>query len=447
MPASAFAAIVDAFSSISLADVGIGAAFGGLTSAVTGGNPLIGALEGGAGGALGDIGSFELSGTGIGNALSSAESGVSGFLNDAGTGIENFLGFGTGAPGTAGGTALDAATTDATNALGNTGGALPGAAPVSAVPSSGGFESPTSLLSGQDQSVLNQLGANSTSTAIPGSTTPNATNLGNLGNLGQNVSTSVADTGASSGELEAGTGSNFGGGSPGSGGSSLPGQLNTSLTSGGSPDAFGVPGGVATTNLTGASSVADTSSSGLGDQVSGFFNKASNLKYALPAGELINTLIQGPQKLPSNARALEAGGAVEGPLQQTETQSLNAYNTGTLTAPQQAQIDQYTQQQTSALYQQLAEQGVTNPHKDSRFIQGMQQIQQQAEIMKQQLLGQDLSAGEGAAGQAAQDLMATADLQNKSDEDYQNAINEAVQSFSSMAGGNSISSIAKLLGA
>lgn len=188
-----------------------------------------------------------------------------------------------------------------------------------------------------------------------------------------------------------------------------------------------------------ASSVGDYAS-----QLGSALTNPSNLKYALPAGELINTLISGPQKLPSAAQALAPGGAVEGPLQQTEQMNLNAYNTQTLTPGQQAQVDQYIQQAQNALYQQLASSGVQNPNQDSRFIQGMQNIQQQAEAMKSQLLGTDLSAGMSAGGAAAQDLGAVAQMQNQSDAEYQQAIESAISSFASMQGG---SSIEKFLGA
>lgn len=458
--AAAIEGIGDALASISLADVGIGAAIGGASSAIQGGNILEGAALGGLSGGLADVGSFELSGVGsqIGNALGVDD--PNSFLG----GISNSLG---GNPGLESGGG--ATITDGTGGaeLSATGGGVTGAAPTAGAAAGGGFSSPTSLLSDQNSSVLNQLG---TTQNVPGSFTSTPTSLGSL----TSPTGDLEGAGAGAVATDTGSASNFTSSLGGGGSSGLPSTGGTGLESGsaltlaqpssqavtglaGVPDSLGVsggvalpatdslgvPGGVAPPLSTGGSALADTSSSSLGSQALDFLSNGSNLKYAIPAGELVNTLIQGPQKLPSSAQPLEAGGAVEGPLQQTETQSLNAYNTGTLTAPQQAQIDQYTQQATNQLYQQLASAGVTNPKQDSRYVEGMQTIQQQAESMKQQLLGGDLAAGQNAAEAATKDLTAVSEMQNKADEEYQQAIGDAVQSFATIAGGNSIS---KLLG-
>lgn len=472
MPVTAVAAIGEAVADISIADVGIGAAIGGLEAGLTGGNILEGAAFGGLTGGIADVGSSLYSAAG---GISGIGDSIGGAFSDAGNSISNIFSGGTDASGfEAGGALQDAGTNAATN-LSSTGGAISGTTPgVSGAATGGGFTAPSSqLATGADPAISSQLGGTEAvaGATTPGATTPGATSLGSVGgDTGSNFS-GINKIGQDF--SEPGTADNFTGGSGSIGAPSNPGVESASgggssgfTTGGGLPgaggpqvgqltgptDSLGVPGGVAPTASTGATNLTSSlstssGSSGLGDQVSNFFNNSSNLKYALPAGELVNTLISGPQKLPSNAQPLEAGGAVEGPLQQTEQQSLNAYNSQTLTPGQQAQVDQYVQGAQNALYQQLAGSGVTNPNQDSRFIQGMQQIQQQAQAMKQQLLGTDLSAGEGAGGQAAQDLGLTAEMQNKQDEDYQNSIAAAISSFSQMAGGNSIGSIEKLLGA
>lgn len=508
MPESAIAAIVSTIAEVSASDVAIGALAGGALSAIQGGNILEGAALGGITGGLLPVG-----GNYLGAELGSQTLGY------------GLVGAGLGAADSAitGGNVLQGA------ALGGAGGAITGAlsstpttaSPTGAAPSAsgatsgGGFTSPTSLLSDQNQSILDQLGTSGggTSQAVTGSTTPGATSLGSVSDssgltsgggssfpgsssLGSNLSEAgtasnfTSGSGISSGDVSPTSGvgsSNFGDISSGinnfsntslsspnltqvpnglesGGGASLPPDFATSTA----PSTNTSSGFLGTGDLTGggglqSSTGVPVADSSLGSQISDWYNGNSissiggsssgsggslgALKYALPLGELGKTLIDGPQKLPSNAQPLEAGGSVTGPLQDLEKQSLNAYNSQTLTPGQQAQIDQYTQNAQNALYQQLAGSGVTNPNQDSRFIQGMQQIQQQAEAMKQQLLQTDLSAGTGAAGQASQNLFGTAELQNKQDEDYQNSIAAAIAAFGQMSGGGSIGSIEKLLGA
>ena len=135
------------------------------------------------------------------------------------------------------------------------------AAPSSSVGGTGGFTNPSSLLSGNDQSIASQL---STTQNVPGSFTSNPTSLGNLGNLDQTVSSGNAGQ-----ELESGTGSNFGTGGTSyepAAGSSL--SLPSPSSSSGITDSLGVKGGLSSS--TGASSVADTANSSLGDQALNF---------------------------------------------------------------------------------------------------------------------------------------------------------------------------------
>lgn len=211
-------------------------------------------------------------------------------------------------------------------------------------------------------------------------------------------------------------------------------------------DAIGSTAGGFTSNLTsptadsivagtspGTSSVATptaASTGGLSDWLpaKADVGKAA-LSGAIPLGTAAYEAIKGPGALPTAAQPLAANGAVTGPLISTETSQANAFNTGTLTAPQQATIDQGVQQQENELLQQLASSGVTNPQGDSRYIAGMQQIQQWATTQKNAILQQDITNAFSAAGAAGTNLGTVANAQVQNDTAYQQALAAAMQAI------------------
>jgi hypothetical protein len=136
--------------------------------------------------------------------------------------------------------------------------------------------------------------------------------------------------------------------------------------------------------------------------------------------------LSGPAALPSSAKALQAQGNT---LNSASATDLATAQAGTLTAPQQANISQYTQNATNILYQQLASEGVTNPQGDSRFIQGQQQIQQQALAMTQQYIQQSFTNAMSEAGQAANDLGAATTAQTANDTAFTTALGQATASL------------------
>lgn len=178
----------------------------------------------------------------------------------------------------------------------------------------------------------------------------------------------------------------------------------------------------ATTNATG--SIVGSASPASG----GFLNtiKDAAVKNALPLGALAYQAISGPGKLPEAAQPLGPGGAVTEPLLATEKAGVDAYNSGTLTPGQQAGVSDYIQQQQNALIQQLASQGVTDVHNDSRYISGVAKIKQDALAMQNNILQQDLNNAFTAAGAAGQNLSSVASQQVQQDTAFQNALAEAM---------------------
>lgn len=161
----------------------------------------------------------------------------------------------------------------------------------------------------------------------------------------------------------------------------------------------------------------------------------SKLAPLVPLGNIAYQAISGPGKLPSQATGLEAAGAVTAPLIATEKQSLAEGNSGQLTPSQQATIAQYRQNAQNQLIQQLANSGVTDYKNDSRYIQGMQQIEQQAIAQQQQYIQQAIQNGFSAAGAAAGNLSQVANEQLQQDKDFNESLTGALSSLGQLAGG------------
>jgi hypothetical protein len=185
-----------------------------------------------------------------------------------------------------------------------------------------------------------------------------------------------------------------------------------------------------------------TPQGGLLSDVSSVLNNPIG-KLAVGAIPALATAIKGPSAVPSSIQPLTAGGAVTAPLLATEASQLGEANSGTLTPGQAATIGTYVSQASSALYQQLANEGVTNPTADSRYIAGMQQIQQQALAMTQSYINAAFTNGFSAAGAAAGDLTTAANAQVAQDTAFSTALNSAMTSFGLIEGGSSLAGLAK----
>lgn len=423
----ALPALAEGFADITVADVATGALIGGGISGIEGGNILTGALEGGVGGAFGDIieGSGVLSGVGdaLGNAADSVENffgfggqaadGLSDAAGDAITSSSAAGGTPTSAIGASGSTATGAVTspsnisgltdTNISSALNNTSdasGAL-----------SGGSGSSFGSISGTSGTGAASTASNFS--GVSGSDLGGFSNAPNVGGISGSVPSGVSkgiESAAGDG-FEAGGGFNY----DSALNSSIPSSNASSASLFSSGPSLEAGGGI--TASTGVKPVSDSLLSQAGD----FLGKVP-AKALAPAASLAYQALSGPPKLPSAEQAL---------LKQDQTlaqNQLNEYNTGVLQPGQQAQLDTSKQNAINQLYQQFASMGVTNPQSDTRFQQGLAQIEAQIQSQKQGFLDSSLTAANGAGGQIeniAKDQMA----QDKSYSDEVSAASEALFSL------------------
>ena len=385
----------------------------------------------------------------VGNAIG-LDNSISGSLSDAATGalggVSDSLGLSTPSADTA---ITDNAAGAGVNSNGTT---VTAPSTSTSVTPSGGS------VIGAGQSIdagANQIGTQlDTGGDVAGTATSGSPDLGNVGgstsvpsnSVGQEFSgTSVpGESGTSLGQTASGA---IGGESTDTLGASNP---NASLQnqfanaqtavaqSGGAyqEGIFGPSGGTGTGPIGGVSSSGAAAPAASG-ATSGLLGKVENagINAALPLGALAYEAIKGPSQLPGSATALEAGGAATAPLLALENQGSTEAQTGQLTSAQQATITQGVQQQQNQLIQQLASQGVTNPTSDSRYIAGMQQIQQWAQAQQQQYITAAINEATSAGGAASANISQAANDQIQSDTAYQNALAAAFGALGGSIGG------------
>lgn len=383
-------------------------------SAVNGGG-IKGALEAGGEALIGqEIGGAV--GLGEGNSTFNDALGITGD-NPAGTGLpdigaaaSNALGGVTNALGITSpvpGATDNAATPDSSifggsssgSGSGSTstaGGSSASAGGTSVTPSSGGV-TPASSAGDFSTSQINTQFANGFGGGDPGAaSTAGSPQLGSVASnsIGATPSTSIGSTGGGiSGEFASAAG-----GAP---------SLNTS----------GIDALAATPSVASAAPAATSASPSLLSQA-----ESVGIKAIPSLGALAYDAIKGPAKLPSESGALAPGGAATAPLLGLETAAANEATTGQLTPTQQANIEQGVQQQQNALLQQLVASGVTNPTKDSRYIAGLQQIQQWALGQQQAYITQAISAATSAGGAASNNIATIANEQIQNDTSFQDSL-------------------------
>jgi hypothetical protein len=185
---------------------------------------------------------------------------------------------------------------------------------------------------------------------------------------------------------------------------------------------------------------------GLGSTIGAALNSpiTKGAELALPLGFLGYNLLKGPPQLPSNAQAAvnNVGGLTQNvpQLNQAVQQDLNSVNNFQLNPGQAASVDQFKSDQYNQLYQQLANEGNVDPTKTSQWLQGKNQIDQQALKMKSDLIQQlfaNAIAAEGSAvgatSAANQTLLQAANIQVQQDNAFQTSISEALKSFGLIA--------------
>lgn len=352
----------------------LGAAGGAAFSGITGGDPLKGALTGGITGGFGAAGGLIGDAVGVGATAGEVVGAAAGGALGAGATGGN--------PLTA---ALEGGAGAAISSLARPGGGLPA-----------GTEAP---------------GLNSSAGAGAISTPSGAQALG------------TADIGAAlGGGPETLGGKSFDLGSVAPGGTGAPAGLDSVAAGNFAAENTANPAASALTKQT---------VSGFGDKggaggIGGFLKSDTGRLLAAGAPTAL-TLLRGQSPVPQSIDPLTAGGSVTGPAIQAENTNLAEANSGILQPGQAAAVAQYRQQAETQLRQQLASAGATNPSADSRFIAGMAQIEQNAQVQSQQFITSALTNGLTAAGDARAGLTTAAQAEIQQDSDFQAALSSAFQ--------------------
>lgn len=306
---------------------------------------------------------------------------------------------------------------DIGGAVSNAAGVSTPTTPTSVAPSSGGgFTSASSLLDSNTNPINNEF--------AEGLGSSGSTNLGDV--AGTSTASSPGLGSGASNAIGASASSPLAAGQPGtfegfaSGGANIPGAVEP-----------------ATAAFTPATASPSDSGSLLKTA------EKAGIQSALPLGALAYDAIKGPAKLPSQASALESGGAATAPLLAMENQAANEANSGTLTPSQQATIQQGVKQQQNLLLQQLASSGVVNPTKDSRYIAGMQQIQEWAQSQQQAYISQAISEATSAGGAASQNIATVANDQIQNDTAFQDSLAAATAALGGSVGTNILNGTTK----
>ena len=146
-------------------------------------------------------------------------------------------------------------------------------------------------------------------------------------------------------------------------------------------------------------------------------------------GMLGTTMARGPAPLPSAQQQQLNITGPGSPVYQVAQQYLQEAATGNLQPGETATIEQYKQNANNQLYQQLANEGVTDPRSDTRFIQGQATIEQNAQIMRQSFITAAVTNGINALGPTTTALTNAAQLQMEQDQAYRQALASATQAF------------------
>lgn len=154
-------------------------------------------------------------------------------------------------------------------------------------------------------------------------------------------------------------------------------------------------------------------------------------KLAMAGAPLALTLAMGETQLPASAQALQAQ-ALQ--MQQTGLTNLAQAQAGILNAGQTAQIAQMQQGLMNQWLQTLANQGVKDPTKDSRWPQILADVDQKVTAATAQLIQQNITNALQETGQAASALTSIAQMQMTADQNFTNALINATKSLGLLAG-------------
>jgi len=146
-------------------------------------------------------------------------------------------------------------------------------------------------------------------------------------------------------------------------------------------------------------------------------------------GMLGYTAARGPQQLPSAEQQALQNVSPGSPVNQVAQQYLTEAATGKLQPGEVAQIQKYQQDANNQLFQQLANEGVTDPTQDSRFVQGQATIAQNSQIMYQGFITAAVNNGLAAQGNIDSTLQSAAQLQMENDANFRQSLASAAQAF------------------
>jgi len=199
--------------------------------------------------------------------------------------------------------------------------------------------------------------------------------------------------------------------------------------------ALAQPGATVSTTTTGGPSVGaptdlnapTASTSGVASLLSS--QNLKTLALAAPLGVLGYDVLRGEPSLPP---AAEQAVNQLGPTEQLANQYLGYAEQNEVTPAQAAQIQQYIQSATDALYQQYAAMGV-DPNSDSGYISGVAQINQNALAMQANFIQTMVSDAISAEGAVSNTLMAAAQIQVAQDTAFQQSITSAVTALGTVA--------------
>ena len=138
---------------------------------------------------------------------------------------------------------------------------------------------------------------------------------------------------------------------------------------------------------------------------------------------------RGPQQLPSAEQQALQNVSPGSPVNQVAQQYLTEAATGKLQPGEVAQIQKYQQDANNQLFQQLANEGVTDPTQDSRFVQGQATIAQNSQIMYQGFITAAVNNGLAAQGNIDSTLQSAAQLQMENDANFRQSLASAAQAF------------------
>lgn len=229
--------------------------------------------------------------------------------------------------------------------------------------------------------------------------------------------------------LGAGAGAALGVSSP-TGTPAIPGTTPAGAAAGGAPAASGATTPAATGGAAGgaAGSAAATTPQSFMDNLLGQLKKNA-LSLGIMGASIAGAGAVGQKPMPGQETLNQLGGMSA----DVAKQYLSAAQSGNLTAPQQAQLDQYVQQAKNQVRQYFASIGQEN---SSSRMQAEQQVDQTALAMKQQILQQTLTSGLQALGVAEGPLNTVAQYQLGQDQALQQALGRFATGAGLLAGSN-----------